>query len=41
MNSIIGFSGQDADFDCRRNSTSVLGLSVGTTESWKNSPGEG
>jgi single-strand DNA-binding protein len=37
---IIGFTGQDADFHYTPNGTSVTTFSVATKESWKNDKGE-
>jgi single-strand DNA-binding protein len=37
---VIGFTGQDADFHYTHNGTPVTTLSVATTESWKNQNGE-
>ena len=37
---IIGFTGQDADFHFIQNGTPVTTLSVATKESWKNDQGE-
>jgi single-strand DNA-binding protein len=37
---IIGFTGQDADFHYTQNGTPVTTLSVATKESWKNDQGE-
>jgi single-strand DNA-binding protein len=37
---IIGFTGQDADFHYTPNGTAVTTFSVATKESWKNDKGE-
>ena len=37
---IIGFTGQDADFHFTPNRTPVATISVATKESWKNEQGE-
>jgi single-strand DNA-binding protein len=37
---IIGFTGQDADFNFTPNRTPVATISVATKESWKNEQGE-
>jgi single stranded DNA-binding protein len=37
---VIGFTGQDAEFHFTSNGTPVTTLSVATTESWKNQDGE-
>ena len=37
---IIGFTGQDADFHYTPNGTAVTTFSVATRESWKNDKGE-
>ena len=38
---IIGFTGQDADFHFSSNPTLVTTLSVATKESWKDAAGDG
>jgi single stranded DNA-binding protein len=37
---IVGFTGQDAEFHLTSNGTPVTSMSVATKESWKNAAGE-